>query len=87
MSRRFMIVKPRPCCGYSLEVGNVCDYHGKYVGPVRCIYCGEKDMTQKTYLEFDGVYIVHESRIVWLPPESDIIEHDTIQEIEDKLKV
>jgi hypothetical protein len=86
MSRRFMIVKPRPCCGYDEYVGYISTAKMiLYADNNCCGNCGiELDPCMSIEDSKDGFYIELD-RIIWLDdPDS---SHDTIQEIEDKLKV
>jgi hypothetical protein len=89
MSRRFVIVRPKPCCGNINSIGNVYEEDVRPLLPVTiCGICGKMHTENTVGYRLNGMPVVVEvCRIKWLPPESDIIEHDTIQEIEDKLKV
>jgi hypothetical protein len=86
MSRRFMITKSAPCCGNTGAIGEVYEFEGYHDKEYGTCICGSQ-YKGKILLCRNGEYGVQEFRVKWLPPESDIIEHDTIQEIEDKLKV
>jgi hypothetical protein len=85
MSRRFMIVRPTSCCKDTQSIGDVYEFKG-YVDCICSCDCGSEEFG--TFVEnMSDSEVIEMDRIIFLPDESDIIEHDTIQEIEDKLKV
>lgn len=85
MSRRFMVTKPTPCCNSKKSIGLVLEHIESRTCDSTCSACGSYLNEEQRHLSNNGWY--PESRIVWLPDKDDVISHDTIQEIQDKLKV
>lgn len=82
MGKKFMIVKPKPCCGKTGGVGRVFETSGRKANAsLRCVYCGDAHLSPSAILYSEGghPYSIDESRIVWLPDE-DEFKNETYDE-------
>lgn len=63
-----IIVKPKPCCGYSASIGNVVESVGKPKTklPGKCVHCQSLDGPEG-YVELSDGTIILDSRIKWFP--------------------
>lgn len=80
MGKKFMIVKPKPCCGDTSGIGSTYEFSSYFHGISQCISCGRD--TSSRYgerLRISPSMAVHESRIVWLPDE-DEFKNETYDE-------
>jgi hypothetical protein len=87
MSRRFMVIRKAPCCGDEYWIGRTVFEAKEIVTDDITCYCGKKFENVLVAKVSDGTGFPV-SLIKWLDdPDEEIISHDAIQEIEDKLKV
>ena len=83
MGRKFMIVKPKFCCGDCSRIGEVFESTQKTSSISFCQVCANEIQTSSgTFYKRNGEdWFIQESRIVWLPDEQDVIAHDESQEL------
>lgn len=76
MGRKFMIVKPKQCCGYSESIGYVgTAVQESLLIPIVCTKC--KAITPDVLVIQDSESdFIPVSRIIWLPDEQDVLDHD-----------
>jgi hypothetical protein len=84
MARKFMIIKPLPCCGHDSGLGMVGVYkEAAMSGHGWCGRCGAASFQSDVFVaSFPNIdCLMTESRIVWLPDESDVIDQDIREEL------
>jgi hypothetical protein len=82
MSKKFMIVKPRECCGFNGSVGYISQSDGKQkVVDGYCLFCKAILNNVLSITDSSDGVMFEVDRIIWLPDESDVIDHDMREEL------
>jgi hypothetical protein len=82
MGKRFMIVKPSLCCGNKDSIGSVhTEDKSVIIYPISECNCGHEEETYANGPVVSFRYkgedmVIDEQRIIWLPDELDVINHD-----------
>jgi hypothetical protein len=85
---RGIIIKPKPCCGYTGGIGKLVVYEGKCNNPlVRCTKCSVYRITSDfdVYVVINGVgQAIDSGRVKWFNDDIDL--EDTTEEVTKELE-